>query len=198
MIPQGGCRVGYKRINSQAARESKQDRKKLATQNRDKTATASEKPEEPSVRRNATLDPEQRHLGPEEQDQNQSNARDRLPDGLDARRARDTLEIIDVVPANQDNNLCATWVNKPATTLLEKEQDIHSSDYSNGIEIDNTIDDHADMNSLAAGILALHMEEGPKTSRRPWEEKVIRWRKQPPILTAVPEQEQDQSESQKT
>ncbi|KAL9602650.1 MAG: hypothetical protein Q9179_002463 [Wetmoreana sp. 5 TL-2023] len=207
-MPQRGCRAGRKRINSQAIMESKHDRKKLAippegqektvseTRRRDKTATASEEPEEPGVRMSAIPDPEQLHVGPEEQDQNAGNIHDRVPEGLDAQgRARNTSKKIEVMPANQDNNLDATHVNGTSATVLEKEPDTHSSDSANGIEIDNTIDDNADMSSLAAGIYALHMKEGPKTSPRPWEEKVVRWRKQRRPLTAVPEQEQDQSES---
>lgn len=36
-----------------------------------------------------------------------------------------------------------------------------------GIEIDNTIDDNAEIGSLAAGIYTLHIKEGSKTSPRP-------------------------------
>ena len=50
-----------------------------------------------------------------------------------------------VVPANQDSNLYATDVNGTSATVLEKEPDTHSSDSANGIEINNTIDDNADV-----------------------------------------------------
>ena len=136
MMPQRGCRAGCKRINSQAVRESKHDRKKLAippegqektvseTQRRGKTATVPEEPEEPGVRMSATLDPEHLHVGPEEQHQNTGNTPDRVPEGLDSHgRARNTSEKIEVVPANQDNNLYATHVKRTTATVLEKEPD---------------------------------------------------------------------------
>lgn len=120
------------------------------------------------MRISVTPDPKHPHVGPEEQDQNAGNIHDRVPEGLDAqRRARNTPKKIEVVPANQDSNLYATHVNGTAATVLEKESDTHSSDSTNGIEIDNTIDDNADISSLVVGIYALYMKEGSKISPRP-------------------------------
>ncbi|KAL8838297.1 MAG: hypothetical protein Q9170_002194 [Blastenia crenularia] len=181
MTPQRQCCDGRNRINSQAVRESKNNRKKPAislegqektvreTRMRDKTATAPEEPEEPEepgVRTGATPDPEHLHVGPKEQDQNAGNIHDQVPEWLDTQgRAWNTSEKIEVVPADQDRNLYATRVNSTTAAVLEK-PDTHSSDSANGFEIDNTIDDNAYMSSLAAGIYELHMKEGLKTSLR--------------------------------
>ena len=132
------------------------------TRRRDKTVTALEEPEEleepgePGVRMSATPDHEHLHEGPKEQDQNPGNIHDRVPKGLDAQgRARNTSKKIEVLPANQDSN----HVNGTSATVMEKEPNTHSSDSTSGIKIDNTIDDNADMSSLAAGVYALHMKD---------------------------------------
>ena len=85
-------------------------------------------------------------------------------------------------------------MDRTIVIVLKKKPDTHSGGHPNGIEIDNTIDDNADMNNIAAGIYAFHLKKGPKINPRPWEKKIVRWRKQRPLLTAVPEQKQDQNE----